>query len=65
MRRSDPLGSRQKVIPHLPLISPFNTKFGLPFCLFFSLRFIPCKAKQPLQGMDLQEKEAKKRITHT
>ena len=32
------------------------------FCFLFSLksRFTPCKAEQPLQGMDLQEKEAQK-----
>ena len=56
---------RQKVIPHLPLISTSNTNFGWPFCLFFSLRFTPCKAKEPVQGMHLQEKEAKKGIKHT
>ena len=27
---------------------------------FFKLGFTPCKAKQPLQGMKLQEKEAQK-----
>ena len=27
---------------------------------FFKLGFIPCKAEQPLQGMELQEKEAQK-----
>ena len=27
---------------------------------FFSLGFTPCKAGQPLKGMELQEKEAKK-----
>ena len=25
--------------------------------LFFKFRFTPCKAKQPLQGMEYQEKE--------
>ena len=30
------------------------------FLIFFSLGFTPCKAKQPLQGMELQEKEAQK-----
>ena len=29
------------------------------------LGFTPCKAKQPLQGMELQEKEAKKRLKRT
>ena len=28
--------------------------------LFLKLRFTPCKAEQPLQGMELQEKEALK-----
>ena len=27
------------------------------FCLFFKLGFTPCKAEQPLQAMELQEKE--------
>ena len=27
---------------------------------FFKLRFTSCKAEQPLQGMELQEKEAQK-----
>ena len=27
---------------------------------FFKLGFSPCKAEQPLQGMELQEKEAQK-----
>ena len=27
---------------------------------FFSLGFTPCKAEQPLQGMELQEKETQK-----
>ena len=37
--------------------SSFFEKFGM---LFFKLRFTPCKAEQPLQGMELQEKEALK-----
>ena len=28
--------------------------------IFFLLRFTPCKAKQPLQGIELQEKETQK-----
>ena len=28
--------------------------------IFFKLGFIPCKAEQPLRGMDLQEKKHKK-----
>ena len=27
--------------------------------------FTPCKAEQPLRGMELQEKEAQKRSQHT
>ena len=27
---------------------------------FFKLRFTPCNDEQPLQGMELQEKEAQK-----
>ena len=27
---------------------------------FFKLGFTPCKAEQPLQGMELQEKETQK-----
>ena len=33
-------------------------KFILVF--FLQLGFTPCKAEQPLQGMELQEKEAQK-----
>ena len=29
---------------------------------FFKLGFTPCKAEQPLRGMELQEKEAQKRL---
>ena len=32
---------------------------------FFQLGFTPCKAEQPLQGMELQEKEAQKRLQRT
>ena len=28
--------------------------------LFFYLGFTPCKTEQPIQGMELQEKEAQK-----
>ena len=31
---------------------------------FFLLGFTPCKAEEPLQGMELQEKEAQKRLQH-
>ena len=30
------------------------------FFFFFQLGFTPCKAEQPLQGMELQEKETQK-----
>ena len=30
------------------------------FVYLFKLGFTPCKAKQPLQGMELQEKEVQK-----
>ena len=32
---------------------------------FLKLRFFPCKAEQPLQGMELQEKRSTKRLKHT
>ena len=35
-------------------------KFINIFIFYFQLRFTPCKAEQPLQGMELQEKEAQK-----
>ena len=35
------------------------------FLFFFELGFTPCKAEKPLQGMELQEKEAQKRLEHT
>ena len=37
----------------------------LLFFFFFKLEFIPCKAGQSSQGMELQEKEAQKRLKHT
>ena len=33
--------------------------------IFFKLGFTPCKAEQPLQGMELQEKKAQKRLQDT
>ena len=33
--------------------------------IFLNLGFTPCKAEQPIRGMDLQEKEGKKRLQHT
>ena len=32
----------------------------LQFFFFLKLGFTPCKAEQPLQGMELQEKETQK-----
>ena len=37
-----------------------KTPLSWYFLIFFSLGFTPCKAKQPLQGMELQEKGAQK-----
>ena len=35
--------------------------FGVPVtCIFKKLGFTPCIAEQPLQGMEIQEKEAQK-----
>ena len=33
--------------------------------VFFKLGFTPCKAEQPLRGMELQEKKHKKRLQDT
>ena len=35
------------------------TSFSLKLC-FLKLGFTPCKTEQPLQGMELQKKEAQK-----
>ena len=40
--------------------TPFNF-FVVQKCLFLKLGFTPCKAEQPLRGMELQEKEKKKK----
>ena len=37
-----------------------NTQFEWKAVFFYNLGFTPCKAEQPLQGMELQEKEAQK-----
>ena len=37
----------------------------LDFFIFFLLEFTPCKAEQPLRGMELQEKKAQKRLQAT
>ena len=42
----------------------FYLKRRLAFLLFFSLKFTPCKAEQPLRGMELQEKNTQ-RLQHT
>ena len=36
------------------------TKYPTNLFIFFKLGFTPCKAEQPLQGMELQEKETQK-----
>ena len=36
--------------------------FTIKKLLFFLLGFTPCKAEQPLRGMELQGKEAHKKI---
>ena len=41
-----------------------NKNFSV-ICDFFKVGFTPCKAKQPLRGMELQEKEAQQRLKHT
>ena len=35
------------------------------FKFFLKFRFTPCKAEQPLQGMELQEKKSTKRLKNT
>ena len=35
------------------------------FYYYYQLGFTPCKAEQPLRGMELQEKETQKRLQHT
>ena len=42
------------------LISSFLSNKWASGGSFFKLGLIPCKAEQPLQGMELQEKEAQK-----
>ena len=37
----------------------------IPYLIFFKLGFTPCKAEQPIQGMELHEKEAQKKLKHT
>ena len=34
--------------------------FFLFFCFSFKMGFAPCNAEQPLQGMELQEKETER-----
>ena len=38
----------------------FSYNIVIFFLFFFKLGFTPCKAEQPLRGMELQEKEAQK-----
>ena len=42
-----------------PRMEPWGTP-ALTRYSFFLMGFTPCKAEQPLQGMELQEKEAQK-----
>ena len=42
-----------------------NTTSLFPFFFFFLLQFTPCKAEQPLRGMELQEKKAQKILQAT
>ena len=44
----------------LYITSLFGTKIIGSIFIFFKLGFTPCKGEQPPQGMELQEKEAKK-----
>ena len=41
-------------------ISTLNFQVLQKPCFLKKMGFTPCKAEQPLQGMDLQEKEAQK-----
>ena len=45
--------------PNLHVHSLYNKGFSF-FIYFLKLEFTPCKAEQPLRGMELQEKEAQK-----
>ena len=38
----------------------FLNIYHFPYWIFLKLRFTPCKAEEPLQGMELQEKETQK-----
>ena len=40
--------------------SIYQASYLLPSDFFLKLGFTPCKAEQPLQGMELQEKKTKK-----
>ena len=44
------------------LKTPLNPQSREHERLFFKLGFTPCKAEQALRGMELQEKEAQKRL---
>ena len=45
---------------HKEIMSRAMKGIGIIKKLFFKLGFTPCKAEQPLQGMELQEKETQK-----
>ena len=49
----------------LTLYSYSNFIFFSVFSFFFKLGFTPCKAEQPLRGMEVQEKKDPKRLKHT
>ena len=49
-------GLRRLKVMYIALIILFK----LVHMYFFKLGFTPCKAEQPLQGMELQEKEIQK-----
>ena len=42
-----------------------NTQFEWKAVFFYNLGFTPCKAEQPLQGMELQENEAQEGLSIT
>ena len=41
----------------------FQSESTLYSFVFFKLGFTPCEAKQPLRGMELQERKHEKKIT--
>ena len=45
-------------VPSVEVIEVILVQCNLADIFFWKLGFTPCKAKQPLQGMKLEEKEA-------